>query len=211
MHLQVLLKTKVDYKPCSPPRAQSHLMFGNLTGSSACLVAALSLSTPLSDVARVACRIFTLERLTHLDAAPFDSLATACVTPSTLLDSTACASPDRSLPERIDGNVAYSLYNASAAQFFFDAQTAVQLDFVPHCAGSPLFFSSFADSASSELLCTCDDIRALKTLGSPRRVALLAEHDRRSAAADSVRADRVDELLLMRALYAELSAPYLSA
>ena len=173
----------------------------NFTGTEACLIAALSLSTPpLSDLARLSCRLFTLERLTLLDAAPFDPLATACATPSTLIDASDCASLDRSLPERIDGQNVYALYNASVASSFFEAQTSVQLD--AHCSGAN-FFGSFggssADSPSTEL-CSCSDILALKTLGSPRRAAILAEHDRRAAAASDVRANRVTELSLVKRL-----------
>ena len=175
----------------------------NFTGTEACLIAALSLSTPpLSDLARLSCRLFTLERLTLLDAAPFDPLATACATPTTLIDSTDCSSLDRSLPERIDGQNVYALYNASVASAFFETQTAVQLD--AHCSGTPNFFGTFGASSSDLFdpeLCSCTDILALKTLGSPRRAAILEEHERRAAAASELRANRITELSLVKRLH----------
>lgn len=180
----------------------------NFTGAEACLIAALSLSTPpLSDLARLSCRLFTLERLTLLDAAPFDPLATACATPTTLIDSTDCSSIDRSLPERIDGQNVYPLYNASVASTFFEAQTSVQLD--THCTGTPNFFGTFGSpSTENPDLCSCADILALKTLGSPRRAAILAEHERRAAAASDLRTNRVTELALVKRLHHHLLEPH---
>lgn len=183
----------------------------NFTGAEACVIAALSLSTPqISDVSRLSCRLFTLERLTLLDAAPFDVLATACATPHTLTDSAGCSTLDRSLPERIDGKTVYPLYNATLASAFFESQTSVQLDHLPQCSESTSFFSGLVGEQvlPAPDLCSCSDIVALKTLGSPRRAAILAEHERRAAAADDLRANRVVELELVRKLHDQLVSFY---
>lgn len=191
----------------------------NYTGAHACVLAALSLTaSPLGDLSRISCRLFTLGRLVALDAAPFDPLATACATPPTLTDARLCASSDRSLPERVVGvGVVHPLYNATDAAAFFEAQTAVQLESLPWClpSGAPSIFSTLYDSGSSgggdPELCSCDDILALKTLGSPRRAAILAEHQLRAAAAADLRASRVAELALLEPLFDALASSQIVA
>lgn len=174
----------------------------NFTGAESCLLAALALTLPpIGDLSRVHCRLYTLERLTQLDAAPFDPLATACVTPSTLLDAAQCSDLSWAIPEKVDNTDIYPLYNSSAASEFFEAQTAVQTCIEDESPFSSIFSVPASSKADpTQKLCSCADINALKTLGSPRRAAILSEHDRRAVAANTLRTSRAEELKLLRRL-----------
>lgn len=148
-------------------------------GEGACILAALQLATTgVHDIASLDCELYRLNLLVTADAAPWDPIATACITRDTTTDSTLC---DK-IPTVVVNNVpAYPLYNAEAGNRFIERQTGIQIS---SCN------SWFAATPTDPDQCKCEDVVALKTLGSPQRDRIISMHEKRSKAADAVRARR---------------------
>jgi len=150
----------------------------------ACIIASLHLMTPgFHDIASLDCELFKLTSLRDADAAPWDDLATACVSPDTLLSSDECPR----VPLVFAGTDAYPLYKLTDGVDFFARQTGVQSTDCGRWFAEP----------SVEGQCTCDDITALKTIGSPARTRMLQVHTNRARAADGVRARRTGAILIL--------------
>jgi hypothetical protein len=148
-----------------------------LTG--ACVIAALQLLSPgMHDVAVLDCELHRLSILSKADAAEWDDLATACISPDTLTSTAMC--PRLPLMQ-MGGTPVFSLYNPEAAVAFFDEQTTKTVD---HC--STWYFGEEQNPEA----CSCNDLVALKTLGSHRRKQVLLAHAARTEAAAHVRARR---------------------
>jgi hypothetical protein len=132
----------------------------------ACVLAGLALlSNRLNDVSVLDCELYRLNKLIAGDAGEWDDLATACLSPTSLLESANCA---RVPAFHVSGTPVYALYNETAANAFFEA---VAIHGASHCSW---FFSD--DVA-------CKDVTALRTLGSERRNQFLLTHRSRMAAA----------------------------
>ena len=153
-------------------------------GEAACIVASLHLAG-YYNIAALDCEKFRLEQLIEADSAPWDTLATACLTKTTLTSAEKC----ERVPSIIVGGIpAYPLYHEAMADAFFALQTEVPEQ---HCS----WFSSTTPHPDQ---CECTDVVALKTLGSPRRSAVLSVHAARVAAANAVRNRRADEIAVLQ-------------
>lgn len=141
----------------------------------ACVLAALNLLSPVvHDIAVYDCELFRLTAVQALDAGEWDDLATACLTPASMLDADSCP---RSPIERVGGASVYPLYSEKDATEYFDALTR----------HGPSDCSWVFGSTTT---CSCQDVTALRTIGSERRSAILATHAERVAAATAIRNQR---------------------
>tara|TARA_B110000902_G_scaffold267177_1_gene358785 strand:+ start:14323 stop:14898 length:576 start_codon:yes stop_codon:yes gene_type:complete len=148
-------------------------------GEGACILAALQLATTgVHDIASLDCELYRLNLLVTADAAPWDPIATACITRDTTTDSTLC---DK-IPTVVVNNVpAYPLYNEGVGNRFIERQTGIQISSCNRW---------FATTPADPDQCKCEDVVALKTLGSPQRTRIISMHEKRTKAADAVRARR---------------------
>lgn len=148
-------------------------------GEGACILAALQLATTgVHDIASLDCELYRLNLLVTADAAPWDPIATACITRDTTTDSTLC---DK-IPTVVVNNVpAYPLYNEDVGNRFIERQTGIQISSCNRW---------FATTPADPDQCKCEDVVALKTLGSPQRTRIISMHEKRTKAADAVRARR---------------------
>lgn len=182
-------------------------------GEGACIIAALHLTTSgMHDIAALDCELYRLNLLVAADAAPWDNIATACVAPRALTDTDAC----ERIPTVVVNNVAaYPLYRKDKGDAFLTSQTGLQLDDCNRWFPLPI----------DEDQCSCSDVAALKTLGSPQRNRIIRVHNKRVSAANAVRdrRTRVIEVLekairaalvanptassAARALYSDISTP----
>jgi len=140
-----------------------------LAGS--CVIAGLSLlGEVLNDVSTLDCQLYRLQQLIASDASEWDDLATACIGPGSLLNSDSCA---RIPKMHISGRPVYALYNPKIADDYFAT--------IVNMKSCSWFYSD--DLA-------CEDVTAMRTLGSERRNRFLNIHKSRTDAANAVRQQR---------------------
>lgn len=166
---------------------ERHTMYGE----GACILAALRLATTgIHDIASLDCELYRLNLLVTADAAPWDPIATACISRDTVTDSTLC----EKIPTVVVNNVpAYPLYNEAVGNEFIERQTGIQINNCNSWFAPPLDPNQ----------CKCTDVVALKTLGSPQRDRIISMHKKRSTAAQAVRARRTKVIkVIERALAA---------
>lgn len=147
-----------------------------MTFEGACIIASLNLIAPMiNDISALDCELYKLNEFEKFDSAPWNDLATACIGPESLFDSTNC----QRLPvTNVMNEPAFPLYSEDKANDFFDSQTKIT-----SCDG---WFSGPPPQGQ----CSCSDVSALKTLGSERRRKMLEVHESRVASANQIRKNR---------------------
>ena len=164
-------------------------------GEGACIIAGMQLlASGFHDIAALDCEKYRLTQLVEADAAPWDNIATACISPTTLTDAADC----NRIPILTVNNIAaFPLYNRATGEAFFALQTSIPM----HDCNA---WFRFAPGPGQ---CSCTDITALKTLGSPVRDKMIALHIGRADAADAIRARRKKILeVIQRAIDTVLAA-----
>jgi len=156
-----------------------------------CVLAGLALvSNHINDISVLDCELYQLHQLVTGDASEWDTLATACLSPGSLLDSTNCA---RIPAFHVSGTPVYKLYNETNANAFFES---IAMHGSSHCS----WF--FTDDVA------CKDVTALRTLGSERRNHFLRTHRSRLAAANAVRQQRVMAVTVLENTIAALCSKH---